>query len=95
VPLFYNDGSPVKPRTIEGIGERLLAQFGGLTFFPQPNEGYWTMGDSTFRDKVVIFRVLTAKVALARRFFKRFKEELKEELLQEEILIVERDVEML
>jgi hypothetical protein len=50
VPLFYNDGSPVEQRKIEGVGEQLLEQFSGLTFFPQPNQGFWKMGDMTFRD---------------------------------------------
>ena len=39
VPLRYNDGSPVEPEKIERLGERLLEQFGGVTFFPQPNQG--------------------------------------------------------
>lgn len=53
------------------------------------------MGSVTFRDQIVIFRVLTAKVRLARRFFATLKQELKKELEQEEILIVEKDVETL
>jgi len=39
VPLTRNDGSAVAPKTIERIGERLLDEFGGVTFFPQPNVG--------------------------------------------------------
>ncbi len=95
VPLFYNDGAPVERGKIESVGERLLKQFTGLTFFPQPNQGYWKMGDVTFRDQVVVFRVLTDNARSARRFFARFKEQLKRDLQQEEILIVERDVETL
>ena len=95
VPLTYNDGSPIEPKTIERIGRGLLEQFGGVTFFPQPNEGHWQMGPVTFRDQIVIFRVLSGNVRGARRYFKALKEELKTELEQEEILIVERDVETL
>ena len=95
VPLLFNDGTPVGDKVIDRIGERLLKQFGGLTFFPQPNEGRWRMGHVTFRDKVVIFRVLTAEVRMARRYFRQLKEELKRELRQEEILIVEKDAETL
>ena len=54
VPLTYNDGTPVEPETIERIGLRLLEEFGGVTFFPQPNEGLWRMGPVTFRDQIVI-----------------------------------------
>jgi hypothetical protein len=53
------------------------------------------MGPVTFRDQIVIFRVLAGKVRSARRFFKALKQELKTELEQEEILVVERDVETL
>jgi hypothetical protein len=95
VPLTYNDGTPIEAKTIERIGRRLLEQFGGVTFFPQPNEGLWRMGEVTFRDQIVIFRVLSSNVRDARRFFRSLKVELKTELEQEEILVVEKDVETL
>ena len=34
VPLFLNDGTPVLDEVIDSIGERLLDQFGGCTYFP-------------------------------------------------------------
>jgi hypothetical protein len=95
VPLTFNDGTAIEAKTIERIGQRLLSQFGGVTFFPQPNEGLWRMGTVTFRDQIVIFRVLSANVRDARRFFRTLKLELKTELEQEEILVVEKDVETL
>ena len=95
VPLRYNDGVPVEVAKIDRIGERLLEQFGGVTFFPQPNQGMWKMGPVTFHDEIVIFRVLAAHARTARRFFQGLKAELKEELQQEEILIVEKDAEVL
>jgi hypothetical protein len=95
VPVTYNDGTPIPNRMIKRIGERLLAHFDGMTFFPQKNEGYWKMGEVTYRDRIVIFRVVTGKVRSARRFLKQLKEKLKKDLEQEEILIIERDVETL
>jgi hypothetical protein len=95
VPLFYNDGAPIEQAKIEAIGEQLLAHFTGLTFFPQPNQGFWKLGNVTFRDQIVIFRVLADNTRAARRFFAKFKEQLKKDLGQEEILIVERSVEAL
>ena len=95
VPLYYNDGSPIEPAKFQGIQQELLRRFEGLTFFPQPNEGFWTMAGITYRDEIVIYRVLTSKVRAARRFFREFKEDLKRELRQEEILSVERDVRTL
>jgi hypothetical protein len=61
-------------------------------FFPQPNEGFWTVAGITYRDAIVIYRVITSDEQEARRFLSALKERLKEELQQEEILIVERDV---
>jgi hypothetical protein len=95
VPLYYNDGRPVEPQTFQALQQQLLSQFGGLTFFPQPNQGLWTMAGITYRDEIVIYRVITSDVQEARRFWSELKERLKQELQQEEILIVERDVETL
>jgi hypothetical protein len=92
LPLSYNDGSPIELAKITRIAERLHEQFGGLTFFPQPNKGLWRMGPVTFHDEIVIYRVLTDDVPMARSFFRALKDELKQELRQEQILIVEREV---
>jgi len=95
LPLFLNDGTPVPDEFIDRLGERLLDQFGGCTFFPQPNKGKWKMGGVVFHDDVVIFRVLTGQARSARRFFRDLKRELMRELKQESILIVEKDAEAL
>lgn len=95
VPLYYNDGRPVEPQKFQTLQQLLLDQFGGLTFFPQPNEGLWTVAGITYRDAIVIYRVMTSDALPARRFLVALKERLKEALQQEEILIVERDVETL
>jgi hypothetical protein len=95
VPLTYNDGQPIESRKLVRLRERLLAQFGGLTFFPQQNDGFWTFGGVTYRDEIVIFRVFASKAAAARRFLLKLKQELKKDLQQEEILIVEKDADLL
>jgi hypothetical protein len=95
IPLYYNDGRPIEPQKFQVLQQQLLDQFGGLTFFPQPNEGFWTMAGVTYHDEIVIYRVITSAEREARRFLSDLKERLKEELRQEEILIVERNVETL
>jgi hypothetical protein len=95
VPLNYNDGSPIEFGKIKRVGKRLLKCFEGFTFFPQPNLGTWKMGNVVFHDEIVIFRTLTPNVEMARRFLRKLKEQLKRELRQEEILIVEKDAEIL
>lgn len=92
LPLYHNDGTPIDTAFIPALRVRLLEQFGGVTFFPQPNEGYWRMGGVTYRDQIVIFRVIASNQRTARRFLRLLKEELKRDLEQEEILIIERDV---
>jgi hypothetical protein len=95
LPLRYNDGKPIEPTKFWQLQERLLNQFSGLTYFPQPNQGFWRVGNVTYRDEIVIARVLASNSRRARRFLRTLKEELKVEFAQEEILIVERDVEAL
>jgi len=88
IPLKYNDGSPIDPRILDHLGERLLETFGGYTFNPQPHRGAWRMGDVTFHDEIVIFRVLTGKTRSAARFFKQLRGDLEKELRQEKVLII-------
>jgi hypothetical protein len=52
-------------------------------------------GCITYRDEIVIYRVITSDEQVARSFLFEFKERLKAMFEQEEILIVERDVDML
>jgi hypothetical protein len=95
LPLRYNDGKPVELIKFRNLTDRLLSQFDGLTYFPQANQGFWKLGDITYRDEIVIFRVLASNSRHARRFLRSLKEHLKAEFAQEEILIVERDVDTL
>lgn len=95
VPLNYNDGTPIEPRKLSRLRDALLEQFGGLTYFPQRNQGFWSCCGVSYRDEIVIYRVLTERVATARRFFRQLKNELKHDLDQVDILIVEKDAEVL
>jgi hypothetical protein len=95
VPLYLNDGRPVEAEKFQQLQEALLDRFGGVTFFPQPNKGLWRMAGVTYRDEIVIYRVIGSDAEEARRFLAGLKRQLKAEFEQEEILIVERDVETL
>jgi hypothetical protein len=91
VPLNYNDGSPIEAQKLARLRMKLLEQFGRLTYLPQRNQGYWKYGGVTYRDEVVIYRILTDWVRAARRFFLELKRERMRDLKQEAILIVEKD----
>ena len=95
IPLCYNDGTRIEAVKIRVLQARLLEFFDGVTFFPQPSQGLWKAAGVTYRDEIVIFRVVSSKIRSARRFFRQLKEELKVSLQQEEIFIIERDVERL
>ena len=95
VPLYFNDGSPVEAEKFQALQETLLTRFGGLTYFPQPNKGFWRMAGVTYRDEIVVYRVIASDAKEVRPFLENLKERLKDEFAQEEILIVERDVQML
>jgi hypothetical protein len=95
IPLTYNDGTPVEPEKIADLKGRLKDRFGGLTFFPQRNEGLWKVGNVTFRDEIVICRIHAEDVQTSRAYFLQLKEEMKALFRQQDILIVERKVEVL
>jgi len=95
VPLNYNDGSPIEPEKLVKVRKRILHQFGYLTYLPAENVGYWTLGAVTYRDRIVLYRVVSGDVRRARRFFRQLKQELKHDLRQEEIFIVEKDANIL
>jgi hypothetical protein len=92
VPLHDNDGQPIDPEKLNGLKRRLVEEFGGLTHFPQENEGLWRVGAFTFRDKIVILRVLAIDLPKAERFFCELKRHLKREWQQQDVLIVAREV---
>lgn len=95
VPLRYNDGTLIDGRKFQRLQSTLLDQFGGVTFFPQTAHGSWKLGEVTFRDEIVIYRVVASDSRAARQFLSSLKEELKAEFAQEEIFILERDVKTL
>jgi hypothetical protein len=95
VPLFQNDGEPVEPTKLAALKQRLIDEFGGLTHFPQENEGFWKVGHHTFRDRVVILRVLSHDKARATHVFHQLKEHLKRDWGQKDVLIVVREVNLL
>jgi hypothetical protein len=57
LPLTYNDGSPIESAKLVRIRERLLEQFGSLTFIPQERVGFWKSGRVTYQDRIVVYRI--------------------------------------
>ncbi len=92
VPLHHNDGRLIEAERLDHLKQQLVNEFGGLTHFPQENEGLWKVGHHTFRDQIIILRVIADDDARADHFFARIKEELKNELEQQDVLIVRKEI---
>lgn len=95
LPLSYNDGRLIPIEKLNQIKRMLLDEFGGFTHFPQENEGVWKFGGAVFRDKVIILRVLSSEPVQTRRFFGELRIELMRVLEQADVLIVEREVDLI
>jgi hypothetical protein len=95
IPLYYNDGAAIEGKKLQALQSRLLDQFEGLTYFPQPNKGFWKFGDVSYQDEIVIYRVISRDATRSREFMRGLKDWLKQELKQKEILIIERQIGVL
>jgi hypothetical protein len=95
IPLFYNEGPEVEPHKISELKKRLVQRFGGLTHFPQENEGLWKVGPFTYRDKIIILRVLAPAEEDTSDFFSDLKTHIKKEWSQDQVLIVSRAVQLI
>ena len=94
VPLSMPDGEAVAKRQIVALKQRLVRQFGGLTYFPQRNEGIWKFGNYIFRDKIVILRVLGETGPATTRFLRKLKSEIERDWHQKEVLIISRQIKV-
>jgi hypothetical protein len=95
IPLYYNDGTPIEPAKFQHLQALLLERFDGLTYFPQPNQGFWKFGNITYRDEIVIYRVISQNPVTSRDFLATLKENLKKQFQQAELLIIEREISLL
>lgn len=95
IPLYYNDGTPIESAKFQELQVLLLERFEGLTYFPQPNQGFWKFGNMTYRDEIVIYRIISQDPVTSRDFLAAFKENLKKQFRQQEILIIEREIGLL
>ena len=67
-----------------------MAQFDGVTHFPQKSKGIWKVGKATFFDEIIILRVLTDGTQA--NFWHQLKENLQRQWKQKHILIIARNV---
>jgi hypothetical protein len=94
LPLYYNDGTPIELAKYKELARELVERFEGATLFPNPNEGYRPNGEGLTQDKNVTFRVLSGNTRKAKNYLTKLKDRIKRDFRQEEVLIIQRDVEM-
>ena len=92
VPLVSENGKRLPGKELKCLKKRLVAQFGGVTHFPQKTKGVWKVGQATFYDEIIILRVLTDQTKAAQTFWRRLKLDLRRKWEQKHILIIARDV---
>jgi len=96
VPLYANGGTRIAATKLRRLKKTLIKHFGGLTEFPQEQRGFWKVGKVTFRDKIVIWRVLSNEPAAeAKRLWATIKTDVAREWRQKEVLVVRRMVTVL
>jgi hypothetical protein len=92
VPLFSKDGRKLPAHDLKDLKERLIVKFDGLTFFPQKNKGFWKVGNSVFRDEIIIFRVLCPDNYETKTFWRILKVHLEEAWAQTHLLVTTQAV---
>lgn len=92
VPTVSETGKRFSKTKLDRLKKLLISEFGGLTYFPQKSKGVWRIGGVSFRDDIVILRVLTGNTARVKAFWRKTKKRMQAEWNQKMILIVVRKV---
>ena len=94
LPLNDNNGRKLPRAHFAAVREELVARFGGLTAYARsPARGLWKSSGRTKRDDVIIFEVMTARVAKA--WWSRYRHILERRFRQQEIVVRVSDITLL
>ncbi|HMJ13414.1 MAG TPA: hypothetical protein VK524_18475 [Polyangiaceae bacterium] len=92
IPTVNEEGDAYPASLLESYKALLVERFGGVTDFRHRSEGLWRVGNTTFRDEIVLYRVLSDDRARARNELRSLQERMRRELKQKEVLVIERQV---
>ncbi len=90
IPTHHNDGSVLDPAKLARVRQRLSERFGGVLESRHPIEGSLRIGDSTFRNEVIVLRVFSEAHDRDRDYMALLKQELKRDLQQSVALLVRK-----
>ncbi len=95
LPLYDNDGTAQPPELLQSVSRELSSEFGGLTAYTRsPAEGQWSGdGETTTRDEIVIFEVMSEGVD--RRFWRAYRADLENRFRQEVVVIRVQQIDLI
>lgn len=94
LPTSDNEGKPFPHEIYGAIGDELVARFSGLTAHTRaPAQGFWTSGNQTARDEIVIFEVMVQEVDEV--WWSQYRRELEGRLRQESVIIRMHPIQLL
>jgi hypothetical protein len=85
LPLTHNDGRPVSPEKFSQTRDELVAQFGGVSFYPYTVLGVWEHEGTRYEDESRRITVNVDDTPENHQFFVHFKATLLERFEQLEI----------
>jgi hypothetical protein len=97
LPLKYNDGKEIEEQKIRSIKVELVNAFGAITVssLSSPYQGRWKYGGVEYIDDIIRIQVVTTNDRATKKFFKDFKERLKESFQQIDILITTHGIQVI
>lgn len=97
LPLKYNDGRDVEEEKLREIKAELVEAFGAITVssVSAPYQGRWKYSGVEYIDDIIKIEVVATNDRVTKKFFKDFKERLKESLRQIDILITTHGIQVI
>lgn len=97
LPLKYNNGTAIGEDKFRNIKSELVNRFGAITVssLAAPYQGRWKYGGVEFLDDIITIEIVTSDDRATKKFFKGFKEHLKQELRQIDILITTHGIQVI
>jgi hypothetical protein len=97
LPLKYNDGKDIEDEKLRDVKAELVDAFGAITVssLSSPYQGTWKYGGVEYIDDIIKIEVVATNDRATKKFFKDFKERLKESLQQIDILITTHGIQVI
>jgi len=97
LPLKYNDGRDIEEEKFSEIKAELVDAFGAITVssLSAPYQGRWKYSGVEYIDDIIKIEVVATNERATKKFFKDFKERLKESLQQIDILITTHGIQVI